>query len=144
MQNSPHLAELLGKLVPRLASSHDGEVVATARAIGRVLEAEKLDLHDLAVIIETGFRSSSKAIPAPAATPRRSRPKPSAQPPSRTPQTVWSQAASEILFIGLRALTPKENEFLTSLMHMDRRPSPKQLAWLLKLAGRFGVEVERG
>jgi hypothetical protein len=29
----------LAKLLPRLASEHDGEVVATARAIGRTLAA---------------------------------------------------------------------------------------------------------
>jgi hypothetical protein len=41
----------LGKLIPRLASNHPGEVVATAAAIGRVLEANKLDWHDLAAAV---------------------------------------------------------------------------------------------
>jgi hypothetical protein len=39
---------LAQKLIPRLASTHDGEVVATARALERVLRAEGFDWHDLA------------------------------------------------------------------------------------------------
>jgi hypothetical protein len=41
----------LGKLIPRLGSDHPGEVVATVAAIGRVLEANKLDWHDLAAAV---------------------------------------------------------------------------------------------
>ena len=37
----------IAKLIPRLASNHDGEVVATVRAIQRTLKGEGLDLHDL-------------------------------------------------------------------------------------------------
>jgi hypothetical protein len=38
----------LRKCVLRLSSDHDGEVVAAARAISRVLKSNKLDWHDLA------------------------------------------------------------------------------------------------
>ena len=41
----------LGKLIPRLASDQDGEVVATARAIERTLRAAEADWHSLAAII---------------------------------------------------------------------------------------------
>jgi hypothetical protein len=41
----------LGKLIPRLASTHDGEVVATARAIERLLKSNGGDWHDLAAAI---------------------------------------------------------------------------------------------
>jgi hypothetical protein len=41
----------LALLIPRLASNHDGEVVATARAIRRVLGAAGHDLHDLAAVL---------------------------------------------------------------------------------------------
>ena len=41
----------LTKLVPRLATDADGEVLATVRAIRDVLAAEGLDLHDLAAAI---------------------------------------------------------------------------------------------
>jgi hypothetical protein len=39
--------EIVAKLIPRLASNHDGEVIATARAIDRTLKADHLDWHDL-------------------------------------------------------------------------------------------------
>jgi hypothetical protein len=41
------------KLLPLLASEHDGEVVAAARAIGRTLAAAGLDWHALANAIQT-------------------------------------------------------------------------------------------
>lgn len=42
----------LAKLLPLLASNHDGEVVAAARAIVRTLTAAGSDLHALAVALE--------------------------------------------------------------------------------------------
>jgi hypothetical protein len=41
------------KLLPLLTSEHDGEVVAAARAIGRILAAAGLDWHALANAIQT-------------------------------------------------------------------------------------------
>jgi hypothetical protein len=40
--------EKLADLIRRLGSNHDGEVVATARAIQRVLKSDGRDLHSLA------------------------------------------------------------------------------------------------
>lgn len=45
------VAGRLALIIPRLASNHDGEVVATARAIGRTLNAAGLDWHDVAAAI---------------------------------------------------------------------------------------------
>lgn len=47
----PVIAPKLAKLLPLLASDHDGEVVATARAIGRTLVAAGLDWHALAAAL---------------------------------------------------------------------------------------------
>jgi len=47
MTLQPSTIDKLSKLFPRLASDHDGEVVATARAIVRTLEAAGSSLHDL-------------------------------------------------------------------------------------------------
>jgi hypothetical protein len=41
----------IAKLLPRLASTHDGEVVATARAIERVLKSSGSDWHDLTTLL---------------------------------------------------------------------------------------------
>ncbi|MDA0990306.1 MAG: hypothetical protein O3A51_06105 [Verrucomicrobia bacterium] len=38
----------LCKLLPLLGSDHEGEVIATKRAIERILTSKKLDWHDLA------------------------------------------------------------------------------------------------
>jgi hypothetical protein len=51
-RSSSFPAVQLCKLIPRLASEHDGEIVATARAIGRTLESAGCDFHDLANAIE--------------------------------------------------------------------------------------------
>jgi len=42
------IAPQISKLVLLLSSNHDGEVIAAARAIDRVLKASRLDWHDLA------------------------------------------------------------------------------------------------
>lgn len=54
MKNSTFSASVqhrLGILFPRLGSNHDGEVVATARAIERTLNRAGADLHDLSTAI---------------------------------------------------------------------------------------------
>jgi hypothetical protein len=45
------LPPVIARLIPRLGSSFDAEVVSTARAIERALKAQKLDLHDLAAVV---------------------------------------------------------------------------------------------
>jgi hypothetical protein len=56
----PAIADKLGKLIPRLATDHDGEVVATAGAIERTLRSAGLDLHDLG-----GTLGQPQAVPQP-------------------------------------------------------------------------------
>ena len=46
------IAAKLAKLLPRLGSEHEGEVVATVRAIDRILTAAGLDWHSLSAAIE--------------------------------------------------------------------------------------------
>jgi hypothetical protein len=47
--NAPvQLGDKIARLIPRLASPHDGEVIATVRAIERTLRGAGLDLHALA------------------------------------------------------------------------------------------------
>jgi hypothetical protein len=45
------LPPVLARLIPRLGSPFDHEVVATARAIERTLKSQKLDWHDVASVI---------------------------------------------------------------------------------------------
>lgn len=45
------VAERIARIIPRLGSNHDGEVVAAAKAIERILSAEKLDWHEVADLV---------------------------------------------------------------------------------------------
>jgi hypothetical protein len=144
MPTAPDLGERLGKLVRMLLSDAPGERANAAAAIARTLQSGGFTIHDLAYAAENLFSRPPSAVRAPSPTPRRSRrPKPP-PPPSRCPQTAFQQAAGEILRVGLKALTKRENEFLTTILEWEGRPTEKQLRWLLTLAARFGVEVERG
>ena len=42
------LVDKLGRLIPRLASDHDGEILNTVAALRRTLKSSGRDLHDLA------------------------------------------------------------------------------------------------
>jgi hypothetical protein len=69
MRHDPALAPVadkLGRLIPRLASDADGEVVAVARAIQRTLAAQSLDLHDLAAALEPAAPRERSAPQTPA------------------------------------------------------------------------------
>src|SRR5262245_32562183 len=44
-------APKLAKLIPRLSSDKDGEVLGAARAIGRVLASAEADWHDLVRVL---------------------------------------------------------------------------------------------
>lgn len=46
------ITDKLGKLIPRLGTDADGEVVATVRAIGRALQSHGCDWHDLAAALK--------------------------------------------------------------------------------------------
>ena len=46
------VATKLAKIIPRLATEHEGEVVATVGAISRTLVGAGLDWHDIAKVIE--------------------------------------------------------------------------------------------
>lgn len=52
MTLSPQAISKIGKLIPRLASDHDGEVIATVRAIQRSLHSAGADLHDVVAALD--------------------------------------------------------------------------------------------
>jgi hypothetical protein len=101
------VAQKLSRLIPRLASNHDGEVVGTVRAIQRVLNAASLDLHDVAAAIACRVPA---ARPVPAAT------------------TGWRRQIERLLQHPNR-LTSWEHGFLRSISCRTRL-SPKQFASL--------------
>ncbi len=68
-------ANKIQKLIPRLGTDADGEIIATVRAIGRALKAQKCDWHDLAAAL-TETRSAPSSSSRRAAQPERGPPTP--------------------------------------------------------------------
>ena len=99
----------LGKLIPLLASNHDGEVIATARAIDRLLRSSGRDWHDLAATI---------CVPTP------------------VPNSDWRREAPFCAGHAKR-LTERELDFIASLARYRSTPSPKQQQWLRNIADRL-------
>ena len=114
----------LAALLPRLASDCDGEVVATARAIGRQLRRAGADWHALAEAVT--------------AEPQEPEPDPEAD------------ARDVVLWLAKRAqrLRPKERAFINDLAAYVRlgtfRPTAKQLNWLDKIHARVVCEEGGG
>ncbi len=81
------VAERLGKLIPRLASDHDGEVIATVSAIGRTLQGAGLDWHDLAKrVADPSYADVMAVAGKPASSPTPSwNPAPQPSPPKTEP-----------------------------------------------------------
>jgi len=106
----PDHATQIGKLIPRLASDHDGEVVATVRAIMRVLKTAGLDLHDLARVIKLPGAGDGD------------------EPDWRTLLRACRAHMDE--------LTRREVKFIESLSRWRGAPTEKQRAWLAAIYDR--------
>jgi hypothetical protein len=100
------------KLLPRLASTYEGEVVATARALERTLKAVGCDWHDLC--------ASVAAEPALAPT----------HAPAPPPSFDWNASARWCLALDAGQLSARERQFLHDMARWFGRPSDKQLSWL--------------
>lgn len=117
------VAPKIAKLLPRLASNHDGEVIATVRAIRRTLEGAGTDLHELASVIISD----------------RSKPEPKKAKPRRKPKTTVEADWAEIITRCLRRadeLNEREWGFVHSMARYIRAgsaPSEKQAEWLLSI-----------
>ena len=104
------IAERLGKLIPRLASDHDGEVTATVSAISKTLQGAGLDWHDLAKrVADPSYADVTAVAGKPASSPasswnptsRPTPPKPEPAPwpafgrTSHTQRKLWLQAIAK-------------------------------------------------
>ena len=124
--------EKLGKLLPMLSSSHNGERVGAVAAIERVLRSNGFDWHDLTGLITA----------PPAATP----PPPPQQPrPADTEDDIgMSMLDHELVSLvealrAARRFTARSEEFLDSMLERAGRfevvhLSAKQKRWLEDLA----------
>jgi len=112
---------VIGKLIPLLASDHDGEVLAAARAIGRLLASKGRDWHDLAAAISGGCQKSSRSLhPSWAGMSRQQR-----------LDILYRLLSSKALSGWERAFCEKTNAWLR--LRPDSQLSPKQRAILDQL-----------
>jgi hypothetical protein len=118
------IADMLGKLVPRLATTHDGERLATVAAIDRTLRSAGLDWHHLAKAVA--------AEPPPARVVFVER-------PSREPET-WEQIARWCRDHDDGRLKEHERKFAADmaarLIH-GGQPTERQGAWLRALYAKL-------
>lgn len=101
------VAPKIAKLIPRLASDHDGEVVATVRAIRRTLERAGLDLHALAAGLDGVIDADEP--------------------------TTWQALAAWCRNAGQHRLSLKEFVFVCDMadrLILDAEPTERQAAWL--------------
>ena len=104
------LVPMLSKLIPLLASDKDGEVVATAHAISRVLKASGCDWHDLVA------RLCGLVTPSPNADWRRE---------------------TRFCFENADLLDERELNFITNIAWSRRKPTERQMQWLRDIADRL-------
>ncbi len=110
---SPILPKL-ARLVPRLATDADGEVVATVRAIGRTLATAGADWHDFAA-------SLRPALPPPDPAPRCGS------------AASWRELIGWCIASGEHVLCARDRVFLRDMRLLVGRgltPTEKQAAWL--------------
>jgi predicted nuclease of predicted toxin-antitoxin system len=118
------------RLLPLLASDHDGEVVATARAIDRTLKSAGLDLHDLAQAMAAPKISTVHGGHA--------APQPAQRPTSLRDIAVWLRT-----HVGTR-MDYKEQKFVADMaarLAAGCRASKKQENWLRNIYAWYGGDV---
>src|SRR5215831_18241360 len=130
---TPALAPLgskIGKCLRLLASDNDSEVVASARALQRVLISAKLDLCDLANVIEFLIRHDARRAAATAHNRASGRQKPTPAYHAASAMILRCHACPELL-------TSKELDFVRSLYVRGRGElSARQFQWLSDIYAR--------
>lgn len=112
----------IAKLIPRLASDHDGEVLATVHAISRTLKSAGLDFHAVASACEHGHAARH------------------AHDAERTQERSWHAVAVWCRDRRSR-LSPKEASFVSDMAHrlvLGGEPTEKQAAWLRAIYAKVG------
>jgi hypothetical protein len=117
---APRLAPLIGKL----GSDHEGEVVASARAIGKLLLKQGLGWNDLAARLTTEgveFGEDEAVV-----------------------LHHWRIAVEWIRTNPEWAPTDRERAFIFDMRRFLKRrdPTPKQAEWIAGIAERLGARVE--
>lgn len=130
---SPDLGSKLAKLIPRLASTHDDEVLVAVAAIRRTLDRAEMDLHDLAARLCATEPVQQRARP-------NHQPEPS---PDQDAEGMLAKA-SWLRDHVQNDLTPKQAAFVATAIRMLRAGqslSDKQRGWLHGLCTMHGHDT---
>ena len=141
----------LGDLVRRLASNHDGEIVAAAHAIRRTLTSADLDIHELAACIERpGLSNSEMQKIFDAGVEAGIRKAEVAQHGNGEFHAVDGTPPWEDITVWLRRyddqhdrLTARERGFVNEMAErvLWREPTERQAGWLLGSFRRLGGRI---
>lgn len=132
----PRIVEKLSKLFPLLSSNHDGEVVATARAIERTLKKSGHSLHDLAGAMKD--RSAERDRPEANKTAGQGNGATAGSSPRDT-SIRWTDAMRRCALLLGCALNDVERGFISKIQDNAQKYrarfslTQKQIAWLLRL-----------
>lgn len=126
------LAPIVPKLVPllgKMASDHEGEILASVRAIRRLLERHGLSLNDLGRALE------SQPVVQVVYQER--------EPDAKHATDDWLEIAQRCL-AGAELLSEKERDFVRTMVRILGRPgtqpTPKQAAWLKDIFDQLAAE----
>ena len=108
----------LAKLIPRLASDHDGEIVATVKAIGRTLKNAGSDFHALAAVVERGPFTQHRDE-------------------EYVSKTAANETARRCLLNDRGRLSHRERLFVDSMTRWEGTPTIRQSAWLQVIASKL-------
>jgi hypothetical protein len=120
MSDMAIVAPKLSKLIPMLATEHDGEVVAAVRAISRTLKGAGMDFH--ALVEALCEPKHGTYVPPP-------------PPPEKQPET-WCEIAIWCRNHDGGDLSYKERKFVLDMIRRTAtgyEPTEKQATWLRAL-----------
>jgi hypothetical protein len=122
------VADKLSKLIPRLATDHDGEIVATVRAIRRTLKSAGLDFHAL-----SGALSAEPKVVVLYREPPQSEPDPG----------NWREIARWCRDNDGGRLSSSERKFVVDMANrlvLNGKPTERQANWLRAIYAKLHEE----
>lgn len=132
------VADRLAKLIRMLSSDRDGEVVAAAAAIKRVLKENNLDIHALAdMVTGNGEKGATKAELQDA---YRAGFRDGSRADDDDDDTLSWREVAKFCLARARRLKPHEHDFVEQMVGWTargRQPSEKQARWLDYLYARL-------
>jgi len=129
MSDMAVVAPKLSKLIPMLATDHDGEVIATVRAISRTLKGAGMDFHNLVEALGEHKQTYTPPTKAPA---------PTSQPTSLRDIAIWLRTHAA------HRMNYKEQKFvmdMASRLSAGQQASTKQANWLRSLHYWYSGDV---